>query len=265
MVCAIGVTGCALNSAGQARVGSRHWIGTVFPLPLRANGDGYDPNRPNHNPADGSLPQDPGSERSPRSLSAQLGLARLDQLAGRVDQAEQTYRQAVGEHPDSPLAQSALGLFYASEERWDQAASQLGRAVELSPDDAIIRNRYAAAMAYSGQRKDAFNEFSRAVGEAKAHYNMGYIQWRLGRVHVAEREFRRSLAIQPELNRARTMLARIAATGDVPRERLLAFDPPAEDSRVVPAGVTEPTRGVIRAIWPESQPRGWLGNAFRSR
>ena len=267
MVCAVGVTGCALDSAGQARVGAGHWPGILAPLASRASIDQHDPKSPGRGAPAGGVPSDPQrSERDPRSLSAQLGLARLDHLAGRVDQAEASYRQAVREHPDSPLARSALGLFYASEERWEQAAVELGSAVEAAPDDAVIRNRYAAALAYSGRRKEAFNEFLRAVGEAKAHYNMGYILSRQGRVHVAEREFRRSLAIQPELDRARTMLARIAASGRRERTILLASNPADstdEHSDIIPAKAVDADRHVSRAIWVESPPSGWLGNAFR--
>src|SRR5262245_43058518 len=58
---------------------------------------------------------------SPKSVDAILGLARLDQLAGRTSEAEHRYQEALRLENRSPRTLDAIGQFYTEESRWNEA------------------------------------------------------------------------------------------------------------------------------------------------
>lgn len=153
-------------------------------------------------------------ESDPKSLDANLGLARLAQLGGHSEAAEAAYLAVVKADPDNALALDALGQFYAAGHRWTDAVATLARATELAPDDGTTRNHYAVALARSGDFEAALTQFSRAVGEAEGYYNVGYILYEQGQITAAEQAFRKAIAIRPDLTSAQMMLAEIRRDSD---------------------------------------------------
>ncbi len=145
----------------------------------------------------------------PKSADAVLGLARLDQLAGRSQEAEQGYRKALKIKPNDPRVLDTVGQFYASQERWTESAEILTRAMQASPEDKTIRHHLAISLARSGNTMAAMPHFARAIGDAEAHYNVGLILFEQGKVDDAQQQFLQAVIKKPDLEQAQYWLDEI--------------------------------------------------------
>lgn len=144
-------------------------------------------------------------DNDPKSTDAIIGLARIDQLSGRVFEAEQGFHQALKLRPQDPVVMDALGQFYASQERWPDAVAMLQKASQQAPTDTSYRYHLAVAMARSGDIEGARPHFSKTVGDAEAHYNVGYILYEKGQLEQAEQEFLQAILKKPQLEQAQAM------------------------------------------------------------
>ncbi len=147
----------------------------------------------------------------PDSRDAMLGLARLDQLADRHQEAEQRFQQVAQLHRDDATAQEALGQFYASRQRWNEAIPVLRRAANLAPDATSIRYNLGVSLAHAGDVEAARSHFVSTVGRAAAHYNLGHILMEEGRFEASERELIAAIQANPELEEAQTLLGELRA------------------------------------------------------
>jgi len=150
---------------------------------------------------------------NPKSTDAIIGLARLDHLAGRDPQAEQGFLKAIRLHPNDPQTHEAAGEFYASQKRWAKAIAQLNSAMMAAPAEPRYRYQLAVALARSGDLGTAMPHFVQTVGEAEAHYNIGYVLFEQGNRAGAEQHFVKAIALRPDLTQAQTMLADLRRTG----------------------------------------------------
>ena len=57
--------------------------------------------------------------QNPKSVEAVLGLARLDQVAGRKVAAEKGFQKALEMSPEDSKVRASIGQFYAAEEKWE--------------------------------------------------------------------------------------------------------------------------------------------------
>jgi len=144
-----------------------------------------------------------------KSIEALLGLARLDQVAGRKVEAEKGFQKALKLAPNDPNVRSNIGQFYAAEEKWDQAIVLLSEAVKSTPADKNVRYQLGIAMASSGDYQGAMPHLIRAVGEAEAHYNIGYILRERGQMQASEQQFLQAVLLKPEFNEAQYWLDEI--------------------------------------------------------
>lgn len=202
-----------------------------------------------------------------RSFEATIGLARVDQLAGRTEKAEKGFKRALQLRPNDPVALDAIGQFYASKQRWPEAIHHLQQAAAVDPDNEHYHFHLGLAIARSGDPESAIPRLAKAVGEAKAHYNVGYVLYEKGDMAAAEKHFLTASLKQPNLAVAQTMLDEVrnsqgqpkvlpASSKDKPRlERSLPFpvadrsqrgpmradyDAPRADSEYARNGAAEP-------------------------
>ena len=145
----------------------------------------------------------------PQSIEAQLGLARMDQLAGRLPEAEQGIRKALKNSPSNPQVLDALGQFYAAQEKWPQAIDVLKQGLQVVPGDDTIRFHLAVATAKSGDLITAKTLFVNSVGEAEADYNLGLILHDQGKLELAEQHFVQAVVKKPSLEQAQYWLSEI--------------------------------------------------------
>jgi len=142
----------------------------------------------------------------PKSVDAILGLARLDQLAGHSHEAEQEFKQALRLQPNDPGVQHAIGQFYVSQQRWKEAIKSLNSAMMAAPNEPTYRYHLAVALARSGDLSGAMPHFTKTVGNAQAHYNIGYILYQQGHLDSAEQHFMQAVIKKPDLQQAQKML-----------------------------------------------------------
>ena len=148
--------------------------------------------------------------KSPKDVNAIIGLAEIDQLSDRHDQAEAGYLKAVQIQPDAAVPQCALGKYFASQKRWPDAIDCYNRAVLADPIDSKARFELAKALVHHGDVEGALPHFIRTVGDAEAHFNVAVILNEEGRLQQAEEQLRIAVAKKPELTQAKRLLAEIS-------------------------------------------------------
>lgn len=151
---------------------------------------------------------------SPKSADAILGLARIDHLAGRTAEARQGFERALELRPDDSPTLDAYAQFCLANKRYEKALELFHRAVESSPHTDIYRYHLAVALTRSGDPQAAMPHFVKTVGEAEAHYNIGYLLYEQGYVEEAENEFLRALMKNPDLAPAQALYEKIRKQRD---------------------------------------------------
>lgn len=144
-----------------------------------------------------------------KSVDAVIGLARIDQLSGRTREAEMGFEKALRMKPGEPKVLDAVGQFYASEKRWSEAVAKLNEAMLADPLKPEYQHHLAVALARSGNVEAAMPHFVKTVGDAQAHYNIGFILKEQGRLAEAEARLEQAVALEPELTEAQTLLTEL--------------------------------------------------------
>jgi tetratricopeptide (TPR) repeat protein len=145
----------------------------------------------------------------PENVEAIIGMARVDQAAGQLNEADAGFRKALALQPDLPLAQHAYGKFLLAQDRLSEALPLLNKAMVAEPNNNAYRYQMAVALAKSGDVNAALPHFKRTVGDAAAHHNIGIILRDKADLAGAEQHFRQALTIDPELPQARSALAKL--------------------------------------------------------
>ena len=152
--------------------------------------------------------------------------------------AEQAFREASLIQPDDPRPLAFAGVLYAKNQRWEDAARNLNRALERTPDDPRLQTALAIAELYtqgSGAALDRLRNVTQKNPDyAPALFNTAaiYRYW-LKNQAEAKRWFERYLGkaagTDPFAEQARTELQALA--GGSSGEKI-AFTPPRNPNRV---------------------------------
>jgi tetratricopeptide (TPR) repeat protein len=145
----------------------------------------------------------------PKSVDAILGLARLDQLAGKSKEAEAGFEKALKMKPGDAAVLAANGQFYASQKRWPEAFDALQHAITAAPAEASYKHQLAIAKTKSGDADAGVALFSQVIGKDKAHYNVAYLLEQEGKDAAASEQCRQALATNPNFEPARMLLDQI--------------------------------------------------------
>ncbi len=139
-------------------------------------------------------------------MTAQDVLAKIEQ--GRSWQAEEWARAALGQR-ETPAGRYLLGLSLLRQGRFGEAERELRRAVEQRPGRAMWRRDLAEALASLFRYREAIAELegALAIDDRPA--------WRINLAHAA-----RAVG---DLERARTELERVAASGELTASGALAL------------------------------------------
>jgi tetratricopeptide (TPR) repeat protein len=148
--------------------------------------------------------------------------------AGHRDEAEANYRRAVGDFPDYQRAWTNLGVLYYGEERFDEAATAFGKAVELGDSTAETSGMLAYTLKRAGNSVGAEVAYLRALSTApeSADWIDGlcglYIETRqYGR---AEPLVRQLIKLQPSEPRHWQDLAGLLLSQDRPIEAIVVLE-----------------------------------------
>jgi Tfp pilus assembly protein PilF len=143
---------------------------------------------------------------NPHSIEAALGLARLDQLADKPQEAEAGFQRALRMKPGDPAVLAACGQFYASQKRWPDALKDFNAAIAAAPNVPAYKHRLAIAEIQAGDINAGLAVFNQLVGPEKAHYNVAFLLAQQGQSAAAAAQCQAALAVNPRFEPARTML-----------------------------------------------------------
>jgi Flp pilus assembly protein TadD len=183
---------------------------------------------------------------------------------GRFEDAERCFVQALEHGPDAAYLHNNLGFSRMLQKRWSEAADPLHQAVTLQPEFSRARVNLGMTLAHLGQEATAMAQFERAVGTARAYYNMGLVYRNQGRVPEARQAFEKALTLDPHLKRVQENLDGLgpagpqemsagppAGSGVIPSEAVSAGSPfpdaVATENAPAPLPVLE-TRGVVEQV-----------------
>lgn len=150
----------------------------------------------------------------PKNVDAMLGLARIDQAAGLMDDAETRLKRALKLAPKDARVLATYGNFYAAQQDWQKAIEKHQLAAKLAPEDPRYEFLLGVSMARSGEVEASYPHFARSVGDAQAHYNLGYILYEEGDRAGSLEHFEQALALKPDLTLAQTMIDKLNQRSD---------------------------------------------------
>jgi len=138
-------------------------------------------------------------ETSPGNHEVALSLGRLEFVEGRLDRAEELFRQAAAS--GSARALAMLGLTLSRQGRYRQALQYLQEATRTEPGNAQAWNGLGEVLGNLGRTTEALRAFVLATRLdpvfAQAHYNAGLALRSLGNSRAAIQALRAALRVKP--------------------------------------------------------------------
>ena len=153
---------------------------------------------------------------APDDMSAMLNYARLKDRQGKAGEAFELYRRAAETHPQEPSVFNYLGLHYDRRGMPNEAAETFAQAVRLKPAEPLYRNNLAHVLVQLGKLSEAYQHLHAVHGEAVAYYNLGYLLHRRGQRDAAVQHLAAAVRRDPNLTPARQLLAELAPAMAVP-------------------------------------------------
>jgi protein O-GlcNAc transferase len=131
-----------------------------------------------------------------------FGLAAQHHQAGRLQEAEQMYRQVLAEQPAHSEAMHLLGLLAHQDGRNDVAMELMRRAAALDSSSPLLYYNLGNAFKVGGQLEEAIAAYRQAIDRrpdyAAAHNNLGIVLNQSGRVEESISAFRRAAFLRPD-------------------------------------------------------------------
>ncbi len=209
-------------------------------------------------------------------LRERLQRAFAAQQAGRLEQAEQGYREVLAEEPDQPMALLNLGTICFARGDHAQAMACCKRLIERHPHFADAYNNLGAIQEAQGQYNEALHLYQQAIQRkpdyAQAHANLGGIHRLQRRHHEALDCFTRAVELQPTHSPFWIHLGNTHKTLDRPGEaldcyaRALAIDPHALEARLNRAAtllmLDRPSEAAEECLYVLNQRQEWAEALF---
>jgi predicted O-linked N-acetylglucosamine transferase (SPINDLY family) len=168
-------------------------------------------NIPSNLPARAPCPP-PGQESEPdkSSIPQTLEVALSHYRAGRLEQAEQLYRQILDVDPSHVDALNLLGVIAGQTERVDQAIACFRAALRLKPDFAEAQSNLGTVLISRRRLAEAVACFRQAVRakpeDAVAYNNLGNALREQGQLDEAVATLRQALRLRPDFANAHSNL-----------------------------------------------------------
>ena len=181
-----------------------------------------------------------------RDLAQKLGRAGVAHLGQRGEEAARLYAEVASEYPDTPAVHYAYGVFLLRSGS-DKGLSELRRAAELRPDDAMAHLQIAFELLVRGEFAEARDAALKAVllapGLFAAHNALGRALVETGDIAGGIRELEAAVRLAPDSAETHFTLARAYAKAgrdeDAARERA-AFAELEQRARTAPGTLRNP-------------------------
>jgi protein O-GlcNAc transferase len=143
-------------------------------------------------------------------------LGMLAHQCGNHTTAERLIGQAIAVRPNEASYRFNLGLTLMAQNKLDESIAAYRRTVALKPDWAEAHNNLGTVLQERGYVDQAVESFNRALelqpGNADFHYNLGNSLLRLERMDEAATKFRDAIALRPNYAAAYSNLADVLCT-----------------------------------------------------
>jgi predicted O-linked N-acetylglucosamine transferase (SPINDLY family) len=147
------------------------------------------------------------------TISEALAIAIQHRRAGRLEAAEQIYRQILALQPNHAETHNCLGSALKDQGKLDEAVACHRRALELQPDFAQAHNNLGIAFKNQGKLDEAVACYRRALelkpDFAAAHCNLGNALMHRGKLDEAAACHRRALELKPDFAEAHNNLGNV--------------------------------------------------------
>lgn len=129
----------------------------------------------------------------------QVGLAHHQ--AGRLDQANTAYQEALSENPEHPDALHLLGMLAHQVGNHDLARDLINLALHANPHSPVFHCNLGTVAQSQGKLDEAVACFRKAIqinpANAVFHYNLGHALQKQGQLQDAVAAYRQALALAP--------------------------------------------------------------------
>lgn len=149
---------------------------------------------------------------SPKNVKTLRELGHFEDRQNRLADAERYYAEAVRLAPQNAAVLNDLGLCLARQEKVAASAGVLERAIQLQPHKALYRNNMATVLMEMGQQHQAMQHLMAAHPAPAAYYNMGHLLEKGGQQDAAVAHYAEALRLDPSLAAAESALANLAPT-----------------------------------------------------
>ena len=161
------------------------------------------------------------------TISQALAIAIQHHQAGRLQAAEQIYRQILAAEPKQADAWHLLGVINAQTGNHQLAVEYIYRALSVKPDFALAHNNLGNELKAQGKLDEAIACYRRAL-ELKpdlvlAHNNLGNALKDQGELDEAVACYRRALELKPDMAEAHSNLGDALNHQGKPDEALACF------------------------------------------
>lgn len=137
----------------------------------------------------------------PFAIRMLLDQGKQHHQAGRLSEAERSYRLALDMAPDQPEALHLLGLLAYRVHRYDQAIDLITRAIEASPAHPLYRFNLGVVAQRAGKKEEAVAAYGQALKlnpkYVEAQINLGNTLKELNRLDEAVQAYQRALTLNP--------------------------------------------------------------------
>ena len=167
----------------------------------------------------------------PHCLQAYESLAALYVAMKDHAHAVATYQKAAQAFPKESRVFYDLGVCHGSEKEWEPAVQNLSHAAELDPENRKIVDALGWMLARAGRYDDSLATFMRVHDEAESHYRLALMLEHLKEMDLCKGQLRAALDKDPQLDKARAMLAQL--NGGAPAAvQTTAFEEPSAPAPV---------------------------------
>jgi tetratricopeptide (TPR) repeat protein/tRNA A-37 threonylcarbamoyl transferase component Bud32 len=147
----------------------------------------------------------------PNFVVARINLGYLLNELGRLKEGEQSLLEAVKLDPSNHLAYYNLGLSLQRQRDNSRAADAYRMAVSLKPDFAEALNNLGTSLTALGRAREALEALDKALairpGYSRAHFNRGYLLDQLHRFDEALESYREAIHYAPDYAEAYYQIA----------------------------------------------------------
>ncbi len=142
-----------------------------------------------------------------------LAIAIQHHQAGRLQAAEQVYRQILAVEPNHADALNLLGVIASQVGKHEIAVEYIRRAIGLQRNAALFHNNLGGAYHALHKIPEAVTCYRRALqlkpDYAEAHYNLGIVLKEQGKLDEAVTCYRRALQLKPDYAEAHSNLGNV--------------------------------------------------------